>query len=171
MGSMNFPRWGLVVAVVSVLGLGTLGAGAAAAAAKPPRTELLGQINAVRVAHGLRAVAPARLLHGVALGHSDDMILRDYFGHTSPSGWTLKDRLMHSGFVRGYIWMAGETLAWGLGPTATPLATVQAWLHSPEHRAILLSPSWRQVGISRACGHFLGHVGACVWTADWVARW
>lgn len=170
MGGMNFPRWGLVVAVVSVLGLATLGAGVAAAAT-PPRTELLGQINAVRVAHGLRPVAAARLLHGVALGHSDDMILRDYFGHTSPSGWTLKDRLTHSGFVRGYIWTAGETLAWGLGPTATPLATVEAWLHSPEHRAILLSPSWRQVGISRACGHFLGHVGACVWTADWVERW
>jgi uncharacterized protein YkwD len=169
MGGMKFPRWGFVVAVVSVLGLGTLGAGVAAAAT--PRAALLVQINAVRVAHGLKAVQPANLLHDVALGHSDDMILRDYFGHTSPSGWTLRDRLMHSGFVRGYIWRGGETLAWGLGPTATPVATVQMWLHSPEHRAILLSPSWRHVGISRACGHFLGHVGACVWTADWVERW
>jgi uncharacterized protein YkwD len=170
MGGMKFPRWGLVVAVVSVMGLGTLSAGTAAAAATP-RAALLVQINAVRLAHGLHAVQPAILLHDVALGHSDDMILRDYFSHTSPSGWTLKDRLMHSGFVKGYIWQGGETLAWGLGPTATPVATIQAWLHSPEHRAILLAPNWRQVGISRACGHFLGHVGACVWTADWVERW
>jgi uncharacterized protein YkwD len=167
---MRFPRWGLVVAVGSVMGLGTLSAGTAAAAATP-RAALLVQINAVRLAHGLHAVQPAILLHDVALGHSDDMILRDYFSHTSPSGWTLKDRLMHSGFVKGYIWQGGETLAWGLGPTATPVATIQAWLRSPEHRAILLAPNWRQVGISRACGHFLGHVGACVWTADWVERW
>jgi uncharacterized protein YkwD len=171
MSDMKFAQRGLVAAVVSVLGLGTLGAAAATAAATPPRTALLVQINAVRVAYGLKAVQPANLLHRIALGHSDDMILRDYFSHTSPSGWTLKDRLMHSGFVRGYGWRGGETLAWGLGPTATALATIHAWLHSPEHRAILLSPSWGQVGISRACGHFLGHVGACVWTADWVQRW
>ena len=167
---MRFPRWGVVVAVVSVLGLGTLGAGAAAAATTP-RAALLGQINAVRAAHGLHAVVAATPLHDVARGHSDDMILRDYFAHTSPSGRTLRDRLTHSGFVKGYIWEGGETLAWGLGPTATPAATIQAWLLSPEHRAILLAPNWRQVGISRACGHFLGHVGACVWTADWVERW
>lgn len=170
MGCMKFPRWGLVVAVVAVSGLGTLGAGTAAAAVTP-RAALLVQINAARAVHGLHAVQPASRLHTAAMQHSDDMILRDYFGHTSPSGWTLKDRLEHSGFVTGYSWEGGETLAWGLGATATPLATVKAWLNSPEHRAILLSSIWKQVGISRACGHFLGHVGACVWTADWVERW
>lgn len=167
---MKFPRWGLVVGVVSVMGLATLGAGAAAAAATP-RAALLVQINAVRAAYGLSDVAPASLLHDMARNHSDDMILRDYFAHTSPSGWTLKDRLMHSGFVNGYVWRGGETLAWGLGPTATAAMTVKAWMNSPDHRAIMLSPAWKQVGISRACGHFLGHVGACVWTADWVERW
>jgi uncharacterized protein YkwD len=170
MVGMKFPRWGVVVAVVAASGLGTLGTGAARAAVTP-RAELLAQINAVRTAHGLGVVQPALRLHDVALGHSDDMILRDYFGHTSPSGWTVKDRLERSGFVSGYSWLGGETLAWGLGPTATAAMTVQAWLHSPEHRAILLSPDWKQIGISRACGHFLGHVGACVWTADWVERW
>ena len=170
MGGMKFPRWGLVVAVVAVSGLGTLGAGTAAAAVSP-RAALLVQINVARADHGLGAVRPASALRAVAMGHSDDMILRDYFGHTSPSGWTLKGRLEHSGFVSGYSWEGGETLAWGLGPTATAAATVTAWLHSPEHRAILLDPIWKQVGISRACGHFLGHVGACVWTADWVERW
>jgi uncharacterized protein YkwD len=170
MSSMKIPRWGVVVGVVSLLVLGTLGAGTAAAATTP-RAALLMQINAVRGAYGLRAVRPAPLLHVAALRHSDDMILRDYFGHTSPSGWTLKDRLVHSGFVTGYAWSGGETLAWGLGATAAPVITVKEWLASPEHRQILLSPAWKQVGISRACGHFLGHVGACVWTADWVERW
>jgi uncharacterized protein YkwD len=99
------------------------------------------------------------------------MILRDYFAHTSPSGQTVRDRIIRSGFVTGYSWMGGETLAWGTGTLAGPVNTVKAWMGSPEHRAILLSPQFTRVGIARACGHFLGHTGACVWTADWVVRY
>lgn len=76
-----------------------------------------------------------------------------------------------SGFVSGYSWQAGETLAWGTGVLGKPGRIVKAWLNSPEHRAILLSSTWSRIGISRACGRFLGHSGACVWTADWVKRW
>ena len=50
-------------------------------------------------------------------------------------------------------------------------ATVKAWLNSPEHRAILLSPTYRWVGIGRNCGSYLGHPDACAWTADLVNRW
>jgi uncharacterized protein YkwD len=157
--------------LVLLLGAGSVGAGSAAGATVLPRTQLLERINQARAHYGLPAVRIAPLLHTVAHRHSDDMILRDYFAHTSPSGWTVYDRIVHSGFVNGYSWTAGETLAWGLGGTAAPLMTVRAWLASPEHRAILLSRTWRWVGISRACGHFLGHAGACVWTADWVRRW
>ena len=159
---MGVPRWGLVVAVVAVVVLaGTAGAGTAAATTLKPRAELRLAIN----------VQPSPLLHAVALQHSDDMILRDYFSHTSPSGQTVKDRIVHSGFVTGYSWMGGETLAWGTGTLAGAVSTVKAWMGSPEHRAILLSPRFTRIGISRACGRFLGHVGACVWTADWVERW
>jgi uncharacterized protein YkwD len=172
MGGMGVPRWGLVVAVVAVVVLaGTAGVGTAAATTMKPRAALRLAINAVRQHYGLGAVQPSSLLHAVALRHSDDMILRDYFAHTSPSGQTVGDRIVGSGFVNGYSWMGGETLAWGTGTLAGPVSTVKAWLGSPDHRAILLSPSWTRIGISRACGHFLGHVGACVWTADWVERW
>ena len=136
-----------------------------------PRAVLRLAINAVRRQYGLGTVRPSPLLHAVALRHSDDMILRDYFSHTSPSGQTVKDRIVRSGFVTGYSWIGGETLAWGTGTLAGAVSTVKAWLGSPEHRAILLSPRWTRIGISRACGHFLGHAGACVWTADWVERW
>jgi uncharacterized protein YkwD len=43
-------------------------------------------------------------------------------------------------------------------------------MHSPEHRAILLSPLYRLVGIGRAQGRFMGHADAEVWTADWGHR-
>jgi uncharacterized protein YkwD len=173
MGRMGVPRWGLVVAVVAVvvLAAGTVGTGRAAATTMRPRAVLRLAINAVRQQYGLRTVQPSSLLHAVALHHSDDMILRDYFSHTSPSGQTVNDRIVRSGFVTGYSWIGGETLAWGTGTLAGAVSTVKAWLGSPEHRAILLSPRWTRIGISRACGHFLGHAGACVWTADWVERW
>jgi uncharacterized protein YkwD len=116
-------------------------------------------------------VYPSVRLQLAASHHSDDMIVRDYFAHTSPTGSTVFTRIEHTGFVDGYAWIGGETLAWGAGTSAAPLATVTAWLASPEHRAIMLSPQFHWVGISRACGRYEHHAGACVWTADWVKRW
>jgi uncharacterized protein YkwD len=162
---------GLVVGVLAIVLLGAVGTGTAAATTIKPRTVLMQDINQVRLRYGLGTVRPSSLLHLVALRHSDDMITRDYFAHTSPSGRTFGERIISSGFVTGYSWVGGETLAWGTGTLAGPLTTVRAWMGSPEHRAILLSPRWTRIGIARACGRFLGHVGACVWTADWVERW
>ena len=168
---MGVPRRGLVVVFLAIVLAGTFGVGSAAAATFTPRAALRVAINAVRVRYGLGQVRGSSQLHLVASRHSDDMILRDYFAHTSPSGQTVRDRIIRSGFVTGYSWMGGETLAWGTGTLAGPVNTVRAWMGSPEHRAILLSPDFTRVGISRACGHFLGHAGACVWTADWAVRW
>jgi uncharacterized protein YkwD len=144
---------------------------AASAATIPPRKQLLEAINHTRAVHGVGAVRGSSSLRSVALGHSADMLRRDYFAHTSPTGSTLTSRIQHSGFITGYTWTAGETLAWGWGTQAGAKATVMAWLHSPEHRAILLSSTYRWVGIGRNCGRFLGHTNACVWTADFVSRW
>jgi uncharacterized protein YkwD len=99
------------------------------------------------------------------------MMVRDYFAHTSPTGSSVYSRIVHSGFVAGYTWLGGETLAWGNGSLATPVSTVHAWLASPEHRAIMLSSKFRWVGISRTCGNYRGRPSTCVWTADWVKRW
>jgi uncharacterized protein YkwD len=144
---------------------------ASAATAPPPRTALLYRINQVRADHNLAPVYPSSSLQLAAMHHSDDMMMRDYFSHTSPKGSTLYSRIVNTGFVRGYSWLGGETLAWGTGSLASPISTVKAWLASPEHRAIMLSPQYRWVGISRTCGTYEGHAGACVWTADWVKRW
>ncbi len=171
MTGMGVPRRGLVVVFLAVVLAGTIGAGSAAAATLTPRAALRVAINAVRVRYGLGPVRGSSQLHAVAQRHSDDMILRDYFAHTSPSGQTVRDRIIRSGFVNGYAWMGGETLAWGTGTLSGPVSTVRAWMASPEHRAILLSSQFTRVGISRACGHFLGHRSACVWTADWAVRW
>jgi uncharacterized protein YkwD len=153
-----------------LLAVGLLGTAAPATAQATARTRLLHRINHVRAVHGLPAVHPARQLHAAAARHSHDMMARDYFAHTSPTGSTLESRITRSGFVDGYAWRGGETLAWGTTGVATPRWSVHAWMHSPEHRAILLSATFRRIGISRTCGRFKHHPDACVWTADWVQR-
>ncbi len=150
---------------------GTAVAQSAQAAAVAPRTALLHRINVVRGEHSLAPVHPSTKLRGAARRHSTDMLRRRYFAHTSPAGSTVYARIVSSGFVSGYAsWLGGETLAWGTGTLAGARATVHAWMMSPEHRAILLSSQFHWIGISRECGHFEGHSGACVWTADWVRR-
>jgi uncharacterized protein YkwD len=144
---------------------------AASAATIPPRKQLLQAINHTRAAHGVGAVHGSSSLRSIALSHSADMLRRGYFAHTSPTGSTLTYRIQRSGFINGYSWTAGETLAWGWGTQTGAKSTVRAWMHSPEHRTILLSSTYRWVGIGRNCGRFLGHTNACVWTADFVTRW
>jgi uncharacterized protein YkwD len=147
------------------------GSGAASAATLTPRRALLEQLNRARALHDVAPVYPAPALQVASSHHTDDMMVHNYFAHTSPTGSTVYSRIVGSGFVNGYSWLGAETLEWGTGSLATPLGTVQAWLASPEHRSIMLSSSYHWVGISRTCGTYQGHAGACVWTADWVKRW
>ena len=157
--------WLLAVAVIA-----TAASPALASGGRVYRHRLLAEINHVRAEHGLHALRRSRGLHRAAQHHSADMIARGYFGHTSPTGSTLQLRILRSGFVYWGQWCAGETLAWGTGSYGSPRATVRMWLHSPEHRAILLSPRYGLIGIGRATGRFLGNSGAVVWTADFGHR-
>jgi uncharacterized protein YkwD len=59
---------------------------------------------------------------------------------------------------------AGEAIAWGCGSAASAGATVHAWMHSPPHRAIVLSGVYRGAGIGVA-----RHAPAsCAPGATWV---
>jgi uncharacterized protein YkwD len=127
-------------------------------------------INEVRAAHGLRGLHISDGLRTVAQRHSNDMVERDYFGHTSPTGSTLYSRIVNSDFQRVGQWWAGEILAWGTGTIGSPRYTIKMWLASPEHRAILLSSRPGLVGIGRATGRFLGYSNAVVWTVDFGHR-
>lgn len=60
----------------------------------------------------------------------------------------------------------GETIAWGVGSTGTAQAIVAMWMASPPHRATMLRPGFRRVGVGIAIGHMSGYSGARVATAD-----
>jgi uncharacterized protein YkwD len=121
-------------------------------------SSLLAAINGTRASHGLAPVRVDVRLVRVARSHSADMLRRNYFSHGSFSS-----RIRGSG-ARGP--MFGEDLAWGTA--ATPQWIVGQWLTSPAHRAVLLRPGFRRVGIGISTGTFHGYGGATVVTADFA---
>jgi uncharacterized protein YkwD len=70
--------------------------------------------------------------------------------------------------VRGPLY--GENLAWGVGRSAAARTILRSWMASPGHRANLLRPGWRRIGVGALTGTFLGRRGATVVTADFAGR-
>ena len=111
-------------------------------------------INAERAKHERRAVSRNRALERAAGGHARDMVRRRYFSHRSPSGTRVGDRVRATGYLRGArYWTVGEVLAWLVRPRPTPAAVVEAWMRSAPHKAVLLHPAFRQVGVTYARGN------------------
>ena len=123
-------------------------------------TSLLREMNRVRASQGLRTLRFDARLELAARSHSRDMIAHKYFAHGAFGS------RMQSFHVSGSF--AGENLAWGVGERSTPRAIVSAWLASPEHRANLLRPGFRRVGVAALVGAFSGYTGATVSTADFA---
>ena len=123
-------------------------------------TSLLQAVNQTRRAHGLRPLRLDGALVRAARSHSAEMLRGNYFAHGDFHG------RMVAFHVRGPV--AGENLAWGNGSYARATSIIREWLASPEHRANLLRPMFRRVGIGELTGVFLGHGGATVVTADFA---
>lgn len=118
-------------------------------------SELINLINAERASHGLGPVRMSNVLMQVARAHSQDMIDRDFFDHTSPDGWGPRDRLDNA----GYNWMTyGENI--GAGYSSAELMS-NGWMNSSGHRAIMLTPEFTEIGVAYVAGGFYGHY----WTA------
>jgi uncharacterized protein YkwD len=128
-------------------------------------------VNRARAEHGLGRLRHAALLDRAAGAHSRDMVRRDFFSHNSPGGSTPSQRIDRTGYLSGaHSWAIGETIAWGTGPYATPASIVRGWLHSPEHRAILLDGRFRDLGIGVAIGAPSEGRGGATFTGDFGAR-
>jgi uncharacterized protein YkwD len=137
---------------------------APAGAARSTQTEssLLRAVNAARASYGLHPLALDGNLERAARFHSADMLRNGYFAHGA-----FTPRLV-SFHVAGPV--IGENLAWEAGQSNMASFVVQAWLNSPEHRANLLRPGYRRIGLGIAAGSFLGHPGAFVVTADFAGN-
>jgi uncharacterized protein YkwD len=155
-----FPQRQLLLVFVVLLGVLLPATAAQARGLTSSEASLLNTMNGVRQSHGLVPLRVDFRLVRAARSHSTDMMRRQYFAHGS-----VAHRAVRVG-ARGPVF--GEDLAWASGITAQWV--VDHWLASPSHRAILLRPGFRRVGIGISFGTFIGHGGAGVVTADFAGR-
>jgi uncharacterized protein YkwD len=109
-------------------------------------------LNQERTSRGLDPLAGSPTLDKAAVAYARDMVARGFFDHVSPGGGTMVDRMKAAGWAPTGAWTAGENIAWGTGTLATPAAIVDGWMHSPGHKANILSAAYGQVGIGIAAG-------------------
>ena len=121
-------------------------------------------VNRIRAHHGLRRLKASRRLARAASRHTNDMLARDFLSHASSNGTGMAQRLRR--YTRAH-WI-GENIA-AVSGRATARRAVRMWMQSPPHRAVLLSPSGRRIGIGKRRGR-LGSSPLAVFTADLASR-
>jgi uncharacterized protein YkwD len=109
---------------------------------------VLADVNALRHEHGLSSLRFSTKLAAAARSHSFEMAKRGYFSHDSANGSTFDRRIVRYYPLRGtHYWSVGENLLWS-SPDVDPAGALNMWLNSPEHRKILLTGRWREIGLS-----------------------
>lgn len=112
--------------------------------------QVMAEINAERRRAGLVELHHNPTLERAALQHSADMAARDYLSHDVLGGPKFAERAAAIGYP--YRQMS-ENVARGY---TTPRELVAAWMASPSHRAAILNPIFRDIGIGLAVGQHHG---------------
>ena len=135
---------------------------------------VLRQLNAIRADHGLVALRPSASLNAAATQHSQEMAEDGYFKHDSFDGTSFSTRISHWYPLAGYrSWSVGENLLWS-SPGVDPARALDLWMGSREHRANILNPRWREIGIgavrSTAASGAFEHLPVTIITTDFGVR-
>ena len=142
-----------------------------AAASASPRTDrvergVVKRLNGIRAQNGLPKLRLDRKLARAADVHSSDMVRADFFAHESSDGTPFQQRI--KGFVSASE--TGETLAFLAARERRKAArVVTMWMQSPGHRAALLTPEFRRIGVAKRFGDLYGQ-RSTVFTADLATR-
>lgn len=112
-----------------------------------PTIDLEGELKMLALTTAIRnnekksVLTPSLKLQEVARNHAKDMLAKNYFGHISPEGKSVADRVQGAEVT---VVMVGENLA-----HAPTVDLAQAGLlASPGHRKNILSEDYNQVGIA-----------------------
>jgi len=100
---------------------------------------------------GLSALKENAKLNEAAMAKANDMFLKQYFEHVSPSGVGPGDLAQEHGY--DYI-VEGENLI--LGNFASEKEVVQDWMDSPGHRANILNNRYTEIGVAIIKGTYKG---------------
>ncbi len=166
------------VAVTLALLCGAVAAPSAVTARRAALTSLeagvLVRVNEIRAQHRLVPLRLSARLTEAATEHSEQMAVDGFFDHASADGTAFWKRIGHWYAPGGHgMWSVGENLLWS-SPRVGPGAALRVWMASPEHRANILDPRWREIGVSsvhvaRAPGFFGGREVTII-TTDFGVR-
>ena len=143
-------------------------AGHAAAGRKPVKASKASRMeravvrctNRERARYGLARLHLNRVLRRAAEYHARNMLRYRFFSHDDPFGHGPPGRIRLFGNVHAYRWL-GENLATGYSSAA---GACQGWMASVHHRANLLNPHFRLigVGVARSAGasYFVEDLGS-----------
>jgi uncharacterized protein YkwD len=110
-------------------------------------------LNAIRSDNQLPALSENQQLDQAAQGMGNLMVKEQFFSHTTPEGASVVDRIQPTGYIPDSgDWVVGENLAWGNGALATPQAIVNGWMNSPGHKANILAPDYKDIGLASVQG-------------------
>jgi uncharacterized protein YkwD len=128
-------------------------------------------VNVERRQRGRRSL---RANHGLTVAgqrHARDMVRKRYFSHSSRSGRDFQQRIVRTGYTRRGAALLGENLAWGTRRLATPRAVVRGWMNSPGHRANILRPKFRHIGIGVVKAAPTHAAGGATYAAEFGRRY
>lgn len=122
--------------------------------------EIVRLTNIERVKRGAPPLTLNRKLNKSAQFHADFMTKHDCMAHRCPNGPDLGRRALDA----GYAWRTvAENIA---GGQQSPAQVVAGWMDSPGHRANILNPQLREIGVGYA---FLDRdAGKAVYRHYWV---
>lgn len=135
--------------VLAVLACAALLLPASAAQANPAHA-VVDKVNSYRAANGLPPLKLSRSLSRSSYAYARTLMRSNRFGHSSHIRASSRFRLL------------GETLAFSWGRRKSARIPVRGWANSAPHRVVLLSRSFRYVGVGRVSGRF-GSRRATIW--------
>jgi uncharacterized protein YkwD len=109
---------------------------------------LLTEVNRTGRQNGLQALTYSASLAEGATAHAQALATTGQFTRAWPtSGAPFGSWIRGFYPTRGFrFWTAGENLLWS-SPGFSPASAVSEWLASPTHRRVMLTRSWRELGI------------------------
>lgn len=108
-------------------------------------------VNNERAKEGLAPLTIDASMGNAAMVRAGE--IQTSFSHTRPNGQSFSTALKEAGVTYN---RAGENIAWG---QQTPAKVVNAWMNSSGHRANIMNPNFRRIGV----GYLQNNAGTPYW--------
>ena len=148
------------------------------------KNEVVSLTNAQRLQAGLNPLTRNLLLESAAQAHVADMDASNrYLAHTGSNGSEPVTRIAATGYKGGWVdlgkgqlrTISSENAASG---QKTPAEVVNAWMNSPGHRAAILDPYTKEIGIGFEFDNEVGDItgqsykiGTTYWVQNFGYPW